>query len=85
MIMILKCTLNNCLISVSDVFFSQFYNDVGSFSETFHFHLQKEQNVLYLKKCIFNISFLPSRSSAEHFLRRKGYFPKRARDVFCEK
>ena len=28
---------------------------------------------------------LPSRSKAEHFLRRKGYFPKSARDVFCEK
>ena len=27
------------------------------FFEIFHFHLQKVQNVLYLKKCIFNIFF----------------------------
>ena len=57
--MILKCALKYCLISVSDVFFPQLSNDVGSFSEIFHFHLQKVQNVLYLKKCIFNIFFYP--------------------------
>ena len=65
--------------------FKKLSNDVGSFSEIFHFQLQKVQNVLYLKKCIFNIVFLPSRSKAEHFLRRKGYFRKSARDVFREK
>ena len=76
MFVILKCILKNCLISVSDVFCPQLSNDVGSFPEIFNFHLQKVQNVWYLKKCIFNIFFLPSRSKAEHFLRRKGYFPK---------
>ena len=30
--------------------FPQLSNDVGSFSEIFHFDLQKVQNVLYLKK-----------------------------------
>ena len=59
MFMILKCALKNCLISVSDVFFPQLSNDVGIFSEIFHFHLQKVQNVLYLNKCIFNIFFYP--------------------------
>ena len=53
--MILKCTLKNCLISVSDVFFPRLSNDVGIFSGIFHFDLQKVQNVLYLRKCIFNI------------------------------
>ena len=57
----------------------------SSFPEIFHFHLQKVQNVLYLKKCIFNIFFLPSRSKAEHFLRRKGYYRRIARNVFCQK
>ena len=87
-----KMYLKNCLINVSDVFFPQLSNDVSSFSKIFRFDLQKVQNMLYLKKCIFNIFFLPSRSKAEHFLRRKGYFlsyellfPKSARDVFCEK
>ena len=41
----------------SDVFFPQLSNDVGSFSEIFLFDLQEVQNVLYLKKCIFNIFF----------------------------
>ena len=52
-----KKYLKNCLISVSDVFFSQLSNDVSSFSKIFRFHLQKVQNMLYLKKCIFNIFF----------------------------
>ena len=51
--------LKNCLICVSDVFFPLLSNDVGSFSEIFHFHLQKVQKVLYLKKYIFNIFFYP--------------------------
>ena len=59
------------MISIPDVFFPQLSNGVGSFPEIFHFRNQKVQNVLYLKKYIFNI-FLPSRSKAEHFLRRKG-------------
>ena len=82
--MILKCTLKNCLINVFDIFFPQLSNDLSSFSKIFHFHLQKVQNMLYLKKCIFNI-FLPSSSKVDYFLRRRGYFPKSARDVFCEK
>ena len=45
----IKMYLKNCLISVSDVFFHS--------DEIFYFHLQKVQNVLYLKKCIFNIFF----------------------------
>ena len=45
------------MISISDVLFPQLSNGVGSFPEIFHFHLQKVQNVLYLKKCIFNIFF----------------------------
>ena len=64
------------MISVSDVFFPRLSNDAGSFYEIIYFHLQIVQNLLYLKKCIFNIFFLPSRSKAEHFLRRKEYFPK---------
>ena len=59
MFRILKCILKNCLISVSDVFFPQLFNDVVSFPEIFNFHLQKVQKVLYLKKCIFNIFFDP--------------------------
>ena len=59
MFMILKCTEKNCLINVFDVFFPQLSNDVSSFNEIFHFHLQKVQNMLYLKKCIFNIFFDP--------------------------
>ena len=54
-----KIYLKNCLINVSDVFFPQLSNDVRSFSKIFHFHLQKVQNMLYLKKCIFNIIFNP--------------------------
>ena len=65
--------------------FPQLSNDVGSFSEIFHFHLQKVQKVLYLKKYIFNIFFYPLNRKLSIFLRRKGYFPKSARDVFCEK
>ena len=45
------------MISISDVFFPQLSSGVGSFPEIFHFRLQKVQNVLYLKKCIFNIFF----------------------------
>ena len=45
------------MISISDVFFSQLSNGIGSFFEIFHFRLQKVQNMLYLKKCIFNIFF----------------------------
>ena len=45
------------MISISDVFFSQLSNGVGTLPEIFHFRLQKVQNVLYLKKCIFNIFF----------------------------
>ena len=47
-----KMYSKNCLISVSDVFFPQLSDDVGSFSEIFHFHFQKVQKVLYLKKYI---------------------------------
>ena len=47
------------MISVSDVFFPQLSNDVGSFPEIFNFHLQKVQNVWYLKKYIFNIFCYP--------------------------
>ena len=45
------------MIDISDVFFPQLSNGVDSFPKKFHFHLQKIQNVLYLKKCIFNIFF----------------------------
>ena len=54
-----KMYLKNCLINVFDVFFPKLSNDVSSFSNNFHFHLQKVQNMLYLKKCIFNIFFYP--------------------------
>ena len=74
--MILKCTLKNCCISVSDVFFPQLSNDVGSFSVTFHFHLQKVQNVLYLKKCIFNIFFYPLDRMLSIFYVGKDIFQK---------
>ena len=47
------------MIVISDVFFPQISNGVDSFPKKFHFHLQKVQNVLYLKKCIFNILFYP--------------------------
>ena len=47
------------MINVFDVFFPQLSNDVRSFSKIFYFHLQKVQNMLYLKKCIFNIYFDP--------------------------
>ena len=47
------------MISISYVFFLQLSNGVGSYPEIFHFRLQKVQNVLYLKKCIFNIFFYP--------------------------
>ena len=47
------------MISISDVFFPQLSNGVGSFSEIFHFRLQKVQKVLYIKKCIFNIFCYP--------------------------
>ena len=59
MFMISKCTYKNCLINVFDVFFPQLSNDVSTFPKIFHFHLQKVQNMLYLKKCIFNIFFYP--------------------------
>ena len=45
------------MISIFDVFFPQFSNGVGSFPEVFHFRLQKVQNMLYIKNCIFNIFF----------------------------
>ena len=45
------------MIDISDVFFPQLSNGVDSFPKRFYFHLQKIQNVLYLKKCIFNIFF----------------------------
>ena len=45
------------MISVSEVFFSQLSNNAGSFSEIYYFKLQKLQNILYLKKPIFNILF----------------------------
>ena len=45
------------MIRISDVFFPLLSNGVGSFPEIFHFRLQIVQNVLYLKKCIFNIFF----------------------------
>ena len=47
------------MIDISDVFFPQLFNGVDSFPKKFQFHLQKIQNVLYLKKCIFNIFFDP--------------------------
>ena len=47
------------MIDICDVFFPQLSNDVDSFPKRIHFHLQKIQNVLYLKKCIFNIFFEP--------------------------
>ena len=47
------------MISISDVFFPQLSNGVGSFPEIFHFRPQKVQNVLYLKKYILNILFYP--------------------------
>ena len=50
-------TYLNFMISISDVFFPQLSNGVDSFPEIFHFRLQKVQNVLCLKKCIFNIFF----------------------------
>ena len=50
MFMILKSTLKNCLISVFDVFFSQLSNDVGTFFEIFHFHLQKLSHSISRKK-----------------------------------
>ena len=48
----LFCTWKNCLISVSDVFFLQLSNDVGSFSEIFHFDLQKLFRILFLAENI---------------------------------
>ena len=47
------------MIDISDVFFPQLSNGVDSFPKKFHFHLQKIQIVLYLKKYIFNIFFDP--------------------------
>ena len=67
-----------------DVFFPQLSNDVDSFSKFSIFTFKKNKKC-YISKIIFLIFLLPSRSKAEHFLRRKGYFPKSARDVFCEK
>ena len=145
------------MTNVFDVFFPQLSNDVSSFSKIFHFYLQKVQNVLYLKKCIFIVYydpwpvkwemsqitcncrprrsrgwhtcdlrlsflldkvsilffcstapesgnfvsrsgrevgafrpegrkyfFLPSRSKADHFLRRRGYFPECPRCLLRE-
>ena len=47
-----KMDLKNCLISISDVFFLQLSNDVGSFSENFHFDLQKLFRILFLAENI---------------------------------
>ena len=47
------------MIRISHVFFPQLSNGIGSFPNNFHFRLQKVENVLYLKKCIFNILFDP--------------------------
>ena len=61
MFMILKCTYKNCLINVSDVFFPQLSNDVGSFSKIFHFDLQKLFRILFLAEnvsgTLWKISF----------------------------
>ena len=46
------------MIIIFDVFFPQISNGVGSFPEIFDFRLQKVQNVLYLKKGIFNIFYV---------------------------
>ena len=51
------------MINVFDVFFPQFSNDVNSFSDIFHFNLQKVQNMLYLKK----ISNFRSTEQGENF------------------
>ena len=66
----------NCLISVSDVFFPQLSNDVGNFSEIFYFHLQNVQNVLYLKKYIFNIYFYPLDRKLSIFYVGEDIFPR---------
>ena len=47
------------MTNIIDVFFPQLSNGVGSFPIIFQFHLLKVQNVLYLKKSIFNIFFYP--------------------------
>ena len=60
------------MISIFDVFFPQLSNDVGSFPEIFHFRLQEVKNMLYLKKCIFNIFFYSLDRELSIFLRRKG-------------
>ena len=71
------------MISISDVFFPQLSNGVGSFPEIFHFCLQKVHNVLYLKK-VFLIFFLPSRSKAELFYVGKDSF-QRVPEMFSVK
>ena len=75
------------MISISHLFFSQLSNAVGSFPEIFHFHLQKVQNVLYLKKCMFNISFYPLDRKLSISYVGKDIFQRvpSARDVFCDK
>ena len=52
-----------------------------SFSEIFHFHLQKLQNVLYLEKCIFNIFFYPLDRKLSIFYVEKDIF-QRVPEVF---
>ena len=54
-----KMYLKKLFDKLFDVFFPQLSNRVISFTKNFHFHLQKVQNMLYLKKCIFNIFFYP--------------------------
>ena len=74
--MILKFTLKNCLINVFDVFFPQLSNDVNSFSKNFHNHLQKVQNMLYIKKCIFNIFVDPLDRKLRIFYVEKDIFQR---------
>ena len=71
------------MIDISDVFFPQLSNGVV-FQKKFIF-IFKKYKTCCISKSVFLIFFLPSRSKAEQFLRRKGCFPKSARDVFCEK
>ena len=76
-----KMYLKNYLISVSDVFFPQLSNDVGSFSEIFYFHLQKVQKVLYLKKYIFKIFVYPLDRKLSIFYVGKNIF-QRVPEIF---
>ena len=64
------------MIDISDAFFPQLSNGVDSFPKKFHFHLQKVQNVLYLKKCIFNMFFDPLDRKLSIFYVRKDIFQR---------